>query len=46
MGGVFVCLLPGPGARSAMCCGLVGRAKLYFNSLFNEAVETPSSQSD
>ena len=36
MGGVFVCLLPGPGARSAMCCVVVGRAKLYFNSLFNE----------
>ena len=48
MGGVFVCLLPGPGAgaRSAMCCVVVGRAKLYFNSLLMRTVETPSSQSD
>ena len=46
MGGVFVCLLPGAGARSAMCCVVVGRAKLYFNSLLMRTVETPSNQSD
>ena len=31
MGGVFVCLLPGAGARSAMRCAVVGRAKLYLS---------------